>query len=72
MGEFHVVRPSVRRPNETHPLKPSLFIKKRKVKDAINYYKVVLDQNIPPEFKVMLRRNISDLTEYLERYLTGD
>ncbi|PKL37254.1 MAG: hypothetical protein CVV44_16605 [Spirochaetae bacterium HGW-Spirochaetae-1] len=48
------------------------FIQKRQVRDAINYYKVVLGQNIPPEFKAMIRRNISDLTEYLEKYLTGD
>lgn len=48
------------------------FIKQRRVRDAINYYKVVLDQNIPPEFKVMIKRNISDLTEYLEKYLTGE
>ncbi len=48
------------------------FIDKRKVRDAINYYKVVMAQNIPPEFKAMIRKNISDLTEYLEKYLTGD
>ncbi|OHD71461.1 MAG: hypothetical protein A2W19_02695 [Spirochaetes bacterium RBG_16_49_21] len=48
------------------------FIKKRKVRDAINYYKVVISQNIPPEFKSMVRRNLNDLTEYLEKYLSGD
>lgn len=48
------------------------FIKKRKVRDAINYYKVVMGQNIPPEFKSMIRKNINDLTEYLEKYLTAD
>ncbi len=48
------------------------FIKKRKVKDAINYYKVVMGQNIPPEFKIMIRKNINDLTEYLEKYLSTD
>lgn len=50
----------------------SEYLKKRKVKDAINYYKVVMSQNIPPEFKSMIRKNISDLTEYLEKYLTSD
>jgi hypothetical protein len=40
-------------------------------RDAINYYKVVMNQNIPPEFKSMIRKNINDLTEYLEKYLTG-
>ena len=48
------------------------FIKKRKVRDAINYYKVVMSQNIPPEFKSMIRKNLDDLNEYLEKYLTGD
>ena len=48
------------------------YIKKRRVRDAINYYKVVMNQNIPPEFKKMLRTNIDDLFEYLEKYLTSD
>jgi len=48
------------------------FIKQRRVRDAINYYKVVIDQNIPPEFKLMIKRNIHDLTEYLEKYLTAE
>ena len=48
------------------------YIKKRKVRDALNYYRVVMNQNIPPEFKAMIRRNINDLTEYLEKYLTGE
>jgi hypothetical protein len=52
--------------------KANEYIKKRKVRDAINYYKVVMSQNIPPEFKAMIRKNLNDLTEYLEKYLTGD
>lgn len=52
--------------------KANTFIQKRKVRDAINYYKVVMSQNIPPEFKAMIRKNLNDLTEYLEKYLTGD
>jgi len=48
------------------------FIKKRRVKDAINYFKVVMSQNIPPEFKIMIRKNIGDLTDYLEKYLSSD
>jgi len=47
------------------------FIKKRLIRDAINYYKVVLSQNIPPEFKAMVRKNINDLVEYLEKYFTS-
>ncbi len=48
------------------------LIKKRKVRDALNYYRVVMQQNIPPEFKSMIRKNINDLNEYLEKYLTSD
>ncbi len=48
------------------------YIKKRHVRDAINYYKVVMNQNIPPEFKSMIRKNTNDLIEYLEKYLTSD
>jgi hypothetical protein len=48
------------------------FIKQRRVKDAINYYRVVLDQNIPVEFKIMIKKNIHDLTEYLEKYLGAE
>lgn len=52
--------------------KASDFIKRRRVREAINYYRVVMSQNIPPEFKAMIRQNIRDLTEYLEKYLTTD
>lgn len=48
------------------------FIKQRRVKDAINYYRVVMDQNIPVEFKIMIKKNINDLTEYLEKYLNAE
>ncbi len=48
------------------------YIKQKRVRDAINYYRVVLDQNIPIEFKAMIKRNIRDLTEYLEKYLSTD
>lgn len=48
------------------------LIKKRKLRDALNYYRVVMQQNIPPEFKTMIRKNINDLNEYLEKYLTSD
>jgi hypothetical protein len=41
------------------------------MKDAINYYKVVMDQDIPHEFKEMLSQNIKDLNEYLTKYYTS-
>jgi len=47
------------------------LVKRRKVKDAINYFKVVMDQDIPAEFKDMLDQNIKDLTEYLTKYYTS-
>jgi hypothetical protein len=52
--------------------KASELIKIRNVRDAINYYNVVKGQNIPPEFKVMLDKNIGELTEYIEKYLSSD
>ncbi len=52
--------------------KADQFIKKRKVRDAINYYRTVMSQNVPAEFKTMIRKNINDLTEYLEKYLTSE
>ncbi len=52
--------------------KANEFIKKRRVRDAINYYRTVMSQNIPPEFKAMIRKNINDLNEYLEKYLSAD
>jgi hypothetical protein len=53
-------------------VKAGELIKKRRVREAIDYYKVVMGQNIPPEFKMMIRKNITDLTEYLEKYLSTD
>ncbi len=61
---FYKYRPLLQKADE--------LIQKRKVRDALNYYKVVMQQNIPPEFKSMIRKNIADLNEYLEKYLTSD
>ena len=47
------------------------YIKRRRVKDALNYYKVILDQNIPKEFKTMVQKNVNDLNEYLEKYMNS-
>jgi hypothetical protein len=47
------------------------YIKRRRVKDALNYYKVILDQNIPNEFKTMVQKNVNDLNEYLEKYMNS-
>lgn len=61
---YYKYKPMLEKANE--------YLQKRKVKDAINYYKVVMAQNIPPEFKTMIRTNINDLTEYLEKFLSAD
>ena len=61
---YYKYKPMLEKANE--------YLQKRKVKDAINYYKVVMAQNIPPEFKTMIRKNINDLTEYLEKFLSAD
>ena len=61
---FYKYKPMLEKANE--------LIKIRNVRDAINYYNVVKEQNIPPEFKVMLEKNIGELTEYIEKYLTAD
>jgi hypothetical protein len=49
--------------------KANEHIKRRQVNDAINYYQTVLAQDIPEEFKKMIRQNINDLNEYLEKYM---
>ena len=61
---FYKYRPMLEKANE--------LIKKRRVNEALNYYKVVLDQNIPQEFRVMVKKNIKDLTEYLEKFLIAE
>ena len=61
---FYKYKPMLEKAND--------LIKVRNVRDAINYYNVVKEQNIPPEFKVMLEKNIVELTEYIEKYLTAD
>ncbi len=49
--------------------KANEHIKRRQVNDALNYYETVLAQDIPEEFKKMIRQNIQDLNEYLEKYM---
>ncbi|MFH0976055.1 MAG: hypothetical protein V1874_09765 [Spirochaetota bacterium] len=61
---FYKFKPMLEKANE--------YIRRRNVREAINYYNVVKDQNIPPAFKVMLDKNISELTEYIEKYLAAD
>ncbi len=61
---FYKYKPMIQKAND--------FIKQRRVREALNYYEVILNQNISPTFKSMIRQNIKDLTDYLERYLADD
>ncbi len=50
-------------------IKAQQFTRRKMLKNALNYYRVIKSQNIPPEFKRMINRNINDITEYLEKFL---
>ncbi|MDH5717628.1 MAG: hypothetical protein OEZ22_08305 [Spirochaetia bacterium] len=50
-------------------VKAHSFLKRKQITQALNYYRVIREQNIPREFKRMIDRNIQDITEYLEKYL---
>jgi len=50
-------------------VKAQEFTRRKMLKNALNYYRVIKSQTIPPEFKRMINRNIQDITEYLEKFL---
>ena len=50
-------------------MKAQEFARRKMLKNALNYYRVIKSQNIPPELKKMINRNILDITEFLEKYL---
>lgn len=50
-------------------VKAQKFIKKKQITKALNYYRVIRDQQIPDTLRVMVDRNIQDIAEYLEKYL---
>ena len=52
-------------------IKAREFTRRKMLKNALNYYRVIKSQNIPPEFRKMINRNIQDITDYLEKYLMG-
>ncbi|MCB1200633.1 MAG: hypothetical protein KDK41_08300 [Leptospiraceae bacterium] len=45
------------------------FIRRKQITRALNYYRVIREQQIPREFRRMIDQNISDITEYLQKYL---
>jgi len=50
-------------------VKAHQFIKRKQITRALNYYRVIREQQIPGEFRHMVDRNIKDITEYLQKYL---
>ena len=50
-------------------MKAQEFARRKMLKNAISYYRVIKAQNIPPELKIMINRNIIDITEFLEKFL---
>ena len=50
-------------------MKAQEFARRKMLKNALNYYRVVRSQNIPPELKIMINRNITDITEFLEKFV---
>lgn len=50
-------------------MKAQEFARRKMLKNALNYYRVIKSQNVPPELKGMINRNIKDITEFLEKYL---
>ncbi|MDH4261650.1 MAG: hypothetical protein OEV78_01250 [Spirochaetia bacterium] len=50
-------------------VKAQRFIRKKQITKALNYYRVIRDQQIPDALRNMVDRNIQDISEYLEKYL---
>jgi len=50
-------------------LKAQEFARRKMLKNALNYYRVIKSQNIPPELRKMINRNIRDITEFMEKFL---
>lgn len=50
-------------------MKAQEFARRKMLKNALNYYRVIKSQNIPPELKNMINRNITDITEFLEKFI---
>ncbi|AFM14551.1 hypothetical protein [Turneriella parva] len=50
-------------------VKAHQFIRRKQITRALNYYRVIREQQIPTEFRHMVDRNIKDITEYLQKYL---
>ncbi|WP_061227295.1 hypothetical protein [Leptospira interrogans] len=50
-------------------VKAQEFARRKMLKNALNYYRVIKSQNIPLELRKMINRNIKDITEFMEKYL---
>ena len=50
-------------------MKAQEFARRKMLKNALNYYRVIRSQNIPSELRMMINRNITDITEFLEKFM---
>ena len=50
-------------------VKAQKFIQRKQITKALNYYRVIRDQQIPDALRFMIDKNINDISEYLEKYL---
>ncbi len=50
-------------------IKAHQYIRRKQITRALNYYRVIREQQIPEEFRKMIDQNIEDITEYLQKYL---
>ncbi len=50
-------------------IKAQEFARRKMIKNALNYYRMIKSQNIPPEFKKMINRNIQDITDYIQKFM---
>lgn len=50
-------------------VKAQRYIRRKQITRALNYYRVIREQQIPDEFRRMIDQNILDITEYLQKYL---
>ena len=46
------------------------FIKNKQIGKALSYYKVVNDQEIPDELRDMINKNVQDINDFMQKYLS--
>ena len=51
-------------------IKAHKFIRSKQISKALNYYKVICDQEVPDEFKNMIQKNIQDINDFMGKYFS--